>query len=135
LRQISRNPSFYIDQAIANVGRHLTGGRVLGENPRLMPYSKERAQTILQALADTEKVLAQGTRNLIEMVPELADVALHHPGGAWPSPDWEKGQLKYIVENYRKRTEVTSKFFPPEEAKRLIPAAVKAGEYLLEFGK
>ena len=67
-RQTSRNPSFYVAQAIRNVSRHLTGG-IRMYVPELMPYTKERAQTILQALADTPKIVAQGRRNLTEMVP------------------------------------------------------------------
>ena len=76
-RQTSRNPSFYVNQGIRNVGRLLTGSRYMRGD--VMPYSKERAQAILKSLAETEKILAQGRRNLTEMVPELADIALRHP--------------------------------------------------------
>ena len=46
-RQTSRNPSFYVNQAIRNVGQLLTGGRYMCGD--VMPYSKERAQRILEA--------------------------------------------------------------------------------------
>ena len=46
-RQTSRNPSFYVNQAIRNVGQLLTGGRYMRGD--VMPYSKERAQRILEA--------------------------------------------------------------------------------------
>jgi len=134
VRQTSRNPSFYIDQAIGNVGRLLTGGRVMGEKPALMPYTKERAKSILRALDNTHKILEQGQKNLTEIVPELADAALRFPGGAWPTAGWEAGQLKDIVENYRKWAEITSEHFPPEEAGKLVTTAVKAAERLRDFG-
>jgi hypothetical protein len=51
-RPTTRNPSFYVNEAIDNIGRHLTGGRYLRGD--LMPYSKERALAILKALADTD---------------------------------------------------------------------------------
>ncbi len=133
VRQTTRNPGFYVDQAIGNVGRLLTGGRILGENPALMPYTKERARAILKALDDTERFLEQGRRNLTEIVPELAEATMRFPGGAWPTADWESGQIKHIVENYGKWAETTAKHFPPEEAPKLAPAAVRAAERLLEF--
>jgi hypothetical protein len=129
-RPTSRNPSFYVDQAIANVRRHLVGGRYMGM-PELMPYNEKRAKAILQALGETEKILSQGRKNLVEIVPELADIALRHPGGGYYT---EGGQLKYIVENYRKWAEITAQHFPMKEAQKLVPAAIKAAECLLEFG-
>ena len=129
-RQTSRNPSFYVNQGIRNVGRLLTGSRYMRGD--VMPYSKERAQAILKSLAETEKILAQGRRNLTEMVPELADIALRHPGGGYYT---EGGQLEYIVGNYRKWAEKTAEHFPKPEADRLVPAAVEAAEHFLAFGK
>ena len=134
VRQTTRNPSFYVDQAIGNVARFLTGGRVIGENPVLMPYTRDRAKAILKALDDTEKILEQGRRNLTEIVPELAEAALRFPGGAWPTSDWEAGQLKDIVENYKKWAEITAEHFPVEEASKLGPAAIQAAERLRDFG-
>src|SRR4030043_1663699 len=133
-RQTPRTPSFYVDQAIGNVARLLTGGRVMGENPVLMPYTRDRANAILKALDDTEKILEQGRRNLTEIVPELAEAALRFPGGAWPTSDWEAGQLKDIVENYEKWAEITAEHFPVEEASKLGPAAIQAAERLRDFG-
>lgn len=134
VRQTTRNPGFYVDQAIGNVGRHLTGGRIIGENPALMPYPKERARAILKALDDTETFLEEGRKNLREIVPELAEATRRFPGGAWPTADEESGQIKNIVENYRKWAEITAGYFPLEEAPKLAPAAVRAAERLLEFG-
>jgi len=106
-RPTSRNPSFYVNQAIANVGRHLTGNRRFrGE---AMPYGRLRAQAILQGLTDTGKVLAQARTNLTEMVPALADVALRHPGGGYYT---EGGELKYIARHYETWARRTAEFFP-----------------------
>ncbi len=129
-RQTSRNPSFYVAQAIRNVSRHLTGGTRMYV-PELMPYTKERAQSILQALADTPKFVAQGRRNLTEMVPALADMALRNPGGGI---DQEGDDLDNIVVNYRKWAEVTAQHFPEPEASQLVSAAEEAARHLLEFG-
>ncbi|MBE3143190.1 MAG: DUF885 family protein [Planctomycetes bacterium] len=134
VRQTTRNPGFYVDQAIDNVSRLLTGGRVLGERPVLMPYTRDRARAILKALDETETILEQGRRNLTEMVPELAEATLRFPGGAWPTADWDAGHLNQIVENYRRWAEITVKHFPPEEGEQLVPAAVRAAERLLAFG-
>ncbi len=130
-RQTERNPSFYVNAAIGNVERLLTGGRRMGDNPVLMPYKKDRALKILQALADTEKFLAQARKHLPEFAPELADIALRHPGGGYYT---EGGELKHIVENYKEWAETTAPYFPPAEAKKLVPAAIQAARQLLEFG-
>ena len=129
-RLTSRNPSFYVDQAIENVRRHLVGGRFMGM-PELMPYDKTRANAILQALEETEKILSQGRKNLVEIVPELANIALRHPGGGYYT---EGGQLQYIIKNYKKWAEITAKHFPMEESKKLVPTAINTPERLLEFG-
>lgn len=131
-RHTSRDPSFYVNYALRNVERHLTGGRRMGDDPQLMPYPKKDAQAILQALADTDKFLDQGKTNLTEIVPELAKYALEHPGGGYYT---EGGQLKYMVENLRKWAEATAEYFPAAEAKKLVPAAVEAGKKLEAFGE
>jgi hypothetical protein len=128
-RPTTRNASFYMNAAINNVGRHLTGGRYMRGDA--MPYSRERAQAILQALADTDKILEQGRRNLTEMVPFLADAALEHPGGGYYT---EGGQLKFIDQNYQKWATLTAEHFPQPEAGQLVAAAAKAAKELKAFG-
>jgi hypothetical protein len=135
IRQWSRNPSFYVDRAIGNVKRHLVGGRVLGVDPTLMPYTKEQADAVLQALAETDQFLAQARRNLTEIVPELAEVAQRYPFAGWPLPGGDSGHMKNIVDNYRRWAEVTAEYFPDPEAAELVPAAIEAGKRLLEFGR
>jgi hypothetical protein len=85
----------------------------------------------LQALADTDKFLSQGRKNLTEMVPELADIALRHPGGGYYT---EGGQLEYIARSYRKWASLTAEHFPSPEAAQLVPAAAEAARSLFEFG-
>ena len=38
---------------------------------------------ILKALKEVEPIVSQGPRHLTEAVPELADMALKHPGGGY----------------------------------------------------
>lgn len=129
-RPVSRNPSFYVNEAIDNVQQHLTAGRYLRGD--LMPYSAERARAIVQALNDTDKYLEQGRRNLTEMVPELADIALRHPGGGY----YTKGaELKYIDKNYDKWARMTAEYFPEPEKSQLVPAAARAAQSFLAFGQ
>lgn len=135
IRQWSRNPGFYVSLAIDNVGRHLTGGRVLGESPNLMPYSEEQAEKILHALKDTDKILDQGRKNLNEIVPALADVVQTQPSAGWPLPNMEKGHLTNIVAHYEKWAKITREYFPETAAEKLVPAAVRAGKQIIEFGK
>jgi hypothetical protein len=125
------NPSFYVNEAIGQVRAPLTGGRYMGD-PELMPFSRERARAVLAALRNTEAVLRQGRQNLTEMVPELADIALRHPGGGYFTAG---GELSHIVENYRKWAELTAPHFPEPEARQLVPAAVEAAERLHAFGQ
>lgn len=134
IKQWSRNPGYYVNLAIDNVGRHLTGGRVLGERPNLMPYSDEQAKNILKALKDTKKILDQGRKNLSEIVPELADVVQTQPSAGWPLPDMEKGHLNNIVEHFAQWAETTKKYFPDAEAKEIVSAAVQAGDQIKKFG-
>ena len=129
-RPTTRNPSFYMNAAIDNVGRHLTGERYMRGD--LMPYSKERAQAILKALADTDKILAQGRANLTEIVPELVDVVLLHPGGGYYT---KGGELEFIEPNLAKWARLTAEHFPKPEADQLAPAAAKAAKELLAFGE
>ncbi|MGH9348195.1 MAG: DUF885 family protein [Vicinamibacterales bacterium] len=128
-RPTSRNPSFYVNAAINGVGRHLTGGRYMRGDA--MPYSRERAQAILQALADTGPILDQGRKNLTEIVSALADVALEHPGGGYYT---EGGQLTFIEQNYEKWARLTAAHFPQPEAGQLVATAAKAAGELKAFG-
>jgi hypothetical protein len=81
LRPWSRAPVFYTETAIGNVRRHLIAGRRL--RPGTLPYPEERAQAILKALSEIEAIVSQGPKNLTEAVPELADMAMIHPGGGY----------------------------------------------------
>jgi hypothetical protein len=132
-RRATRNPTLYVNSAIRNVSQHLACGRRMGERYPVYPLNKEQAKEILQALADTEKYLAQGRKNLTEIVPELADVALRNPGGGYYAPG--NHLINDIEHNYKKWAEITAEYFPPSEAKKLVPAALKAAKQLREFGE
>jgi Bacterial protein of unknown function (DUF885) len=129
-RPTTRNPSFYVNAAISNVSRNLTGGRYM--RGAAMPYTKERAQAVLQALADTQKYLTQARSNLTEIVPELANIAITHPGGGYYT---KGGELKNIDKNYDKWARMTTEYFPQPEAAQLVPAAAKAATEFLAFGE
>jgi hypothetical protein len=129
IRETTRDPSFYTEQAIGNVGRLLTGGRRLRGDA--MPYSGERARAILKALGETGAYMAQARKNLTEAVPELADMALRHPSGGWYD---ETNDLQNVVKNYENWARRTAEYFPQPEAAALVPAAIKAGEELLALG-
>lgn len=130
-RHVSRNPGLYVNRAISNVQRHLTGGRRMG-TPDLMPYSEERARAILAALAETEAILAEGRANLTEIVPAFADIALRHPGGGYYT---EGGELEHIVENYQAWARLTAPHFPASQRERLFAAVTQAGQHLAAFGR
>ena len=127
-RPTKRDPGFYTRAALGNVGRQLTGDRRFRGDP--MPYTKERAKAILQALGETGAYMEQARKNLTEIVPDLADIALRYPYGAYYD---EANHLKAIVKNYEQWARRAAEYFPQPEASQLGPAAVKAGEELLAF--
>lgn len=133
LRPWSRSPIFYTETALGNVRRLLIAGRRL--RPGTVPYPKERAQAILDALADVDAVLLQAPRNLTEAVPELADMAMIHPGGGYIQ-DFDKSRgLKDIRRDMAGWVEMMVPHFPEPEASRLGPAVAKAADSLHEFGE
>jgi Bacterial protein of unknown function (DUF885) len=127
-RAISRDPSFYTEQAIGNVYRLLTGDRRFRGDP--MPYTKARAQGILKALGETANYMEQARRNLTEAVPELADVARRQPFGLWAD---EGNDLPNIVRNYENWARRTAEYFPQPEASQLVTVAIQAGKELQAF--
>jgi hypothetical protein len=135
LRQIHRNPSFYVQQALTNVSRHLPGGRFMGEYPELVPFSEEKAGDIIKALSQTEQFLAQGRMHLNEIVPELAEIALKQPASGWPPPSLSEGHMDNIVAMYKGWAEATKPHFPEKYAGKLVKAAEQAGRELFAFGE
>ena len=133
LRPWSRSPVFYTKTAIGNVRRHLIAGRRV--RPGTVPYTRERAQAILKALAETEAILSQAPGNLTEAVPELADMALRHPGGGYLI-DFDKSRgLQDIKRDYADWVELMTPHLPEPEASELGPAAARAAEALYAFGE
>lgn len=133
LRPWSRSPVFYTETAIGNIRRNLIAGRRV--RPGTVPYPKERAQAILKALGETEGIVSQAPKNLTEAVPELADMAMKHPGGGYLT-DFEKSRgLKDIKRDMAQFAALVSPHFPEPEASQLAPAAASAGEALFRFGE
>jgi hypothetical protein len=48
-----------------------------------VPYPRDRAQAIVKALNEVAAVVGQGPKQLTDAVPELADMAMKHPGGGY----------------------------------------------------
>lgn len=129
-RPTSRDPGFYTRVALGGVARLLTGDRRFRGDP--MPYSRERAQAIVKALGEVGPVMAQARRNLTEIVPELADMALRYPYGAYYD---EGNALKFIDKNMEHWARRTAEFFPAAEAAQLKTASAAAAQELLSFGQ
>lgn len=133
LRPWSRSPVFYTETAIGNVRRHLIAGRRV--RPGTVPYPVERARAVLQALAEVEAIVEQGPKNLTEAVPELADMAMRHPGGGYLM-DFDKSRgLPDIRSDMAAWAALMKPHFPEPEASQLAPAAAKAAEVLHKFGE
>jgi hypothetical protein len=133
LRPWSRAAVFYTETAIGNVRRHLISGRRL--RPGTVPYPTERAQAILQALSEVEAIVSQAPRNLTEAVPELADMAMIHPGGGYLI-DFDRSRgLKDIERDLADWAKIMEPHFPEPERTELGPAAARAAEALDRFGQ
>ncbi|MGH9346804.1 MAG: DUF885 family protein [Vicinamibacterales bacterium] len=129
-RPTSRDPGFYTRVALGGVARLLTGDRRFRGDP--MPYSRERAQAIITALGDVAPVMAQARKNLTEIVPELADMALKYPYGAY----YDQGNTLALIEkNMEQWARRTAEFFPAPEADQLRTASAAAARELRAFGE
>lgn len=133
LRPWSRSPVFYTETAIGTVRRHLIAGRRV--RPGTVPYPRARAQAVLKALGEVDAIVSQGPTHLTEAVPELADMAMKHPGGGYIA-DFETSRgLKDIVRDMADWAKLTAPHFPQPEASQLGPAAARAAGALFRFGE
>ena len=80
IRETSKNPDFYLSQAVSRVTRHI-GGRFQRAPGVTVPYDADRAAAIVQALTEIEAIVSQAPRALSGAVPELADVAIERTNG------------------------------------------------------
>jgi hypothetical protein len=133
LRPWSRSPVFYTEEAIGRVRRRLIAGRRVRAGT--VPYSREQAQAILKALDEVGAIVGQAPRHLTDAVPELADMAMKHPGGGYLI-DFEKSRgLPDIKRDMATWAEAMKPHLPEVEAGQIGDAAAKAADALYRFGE
>lgn len=120
IRQVSRNPDFYITEAASDVTRHL-GGRYQSGPGVPVPYDAARATAIVDALNATPAIVAQAPKLLTEPVGEMADMALE--------------RLENIQASYAELAKVLSPHVPDASRAPLTAAATKAGAAMADYGK
>ena len=117
-REASKNPDFYLNQAVGRVMRFI-GGRFQAAPGITVPYDAERASAIVEALGETEAIVAQAPSALTEAVPELADVAIE--------------RMEDVRENYAQFARVVGRHLPEPHASQIGTAAERAGEALVTY--
>ena len=115
IREHSKNPNFYVNQAVRNVMQFI-GGRFQAAPGITVPYDTERASAIVKSLEETEAFLTQAPTALTEAVPELADVAIE--------------RMQNVRENYAEFAQVVSRHLPEPHASQIGPIAEQAAEAL-----
>jgi hypothetical protein len=118
IRQVSRNPDFYLSQAIRGVTRFI-GGRHQRKEGITVPYDEKRAKAIILALNNTPKIIEQAPKALTEAVPEMADMAIE--------------RLENVRENYAQFAKVVGQHLPEAYRSQIGPAADKAGQALENY--
>lgn len=114
VRQSSRNPDYYINQAASRVTRHIGGRYQTGPRAVPVPYDSDRTRAIIQALNETPQVLEQAPAMLTEAVPEMADMAME--------------RLEDIRGAYRQFAELISAYVPQNLRGDLSRAADQAAD-------
>lgn len=118
IRQVSRNPDFYVTQAARAVSRHI-GGRYQTGPGVPVPYDDKRAGAILAGLEATPAIVAQARKLLTEPVGEMADVAVERLDG--------------IQNSYRELAKVLSPHVPESYRARITSAAETAGKAMADY--
>ncbi len=120
VRQISRNPDFYMMHAASRVTRHI--GRRYQMGPGVtVPYDDERAKAIVTALEETPVIVEQAPAALTEAVPEMADMAV--------------SKLEGIRASYGEFARMVAPHLPESYRPQLDVAAEKAGRALEDYGR
>ncbi len=112
IREVSRNPDYYVNQAVSAVTRPIGGRYQMGPGVTV-PYDAERSETILAALNNTESILQQAPKHLTEAVGEMADMAIE--------------RLEEIRERYREFAQAVGPHLPEPYRAQIGPAADAAG--------
>jgi hypothetical protein len=118
IRQVSRNPDFYVTEAARAVSRHI-GGRYQTGPGVPVPYDAKRADAILAGLKSTAGIVGQAPKNLTEAVGEMADMAIE--------------RLEGIQENYRELAKVVGPHLPEAQRSQIGPAAEEAGAAMAKY--
>jgi hypothetical protein len=116
IREVSRNPAFYINQAVGRVTRHIGGRYQIGPQAVTVPYDADRAAAIVRALNETPQIVGQARDLLIEAVPEMADMAIQ--------------RLENIRDNYSEFARVIGQHVPAPYRRELEQAASNAADAL-----
>ena len=117
-REPSRNPDFYLSEAVRRVTRHVGGRYQMGPGVTV-PYDARRATSIIDALKQTSAIAAQAPRNLTEAVPEMADMAIE--------------RLEGVRGNYAELARVLAPHLPEAQRAAIGPAADEAGAALEKY--
>ncbi|HJO05185.1 MAG TPA: DUF885 family protein [Acidobacteriota bacterium] len=108
IRQPTRNPDFYVNQAIGGVTRYI-GGRYVDGDGVQVPYDDQRTDGIVAAMRRTPEIVDRAREGLIEGVPEMADVAIE--------------RLEDIGSKYRQLVEILTPRVPDSHTSALAEAA------------
>jgi Bacterial protein of unknown function (DUF885) len=118
IRQVSRNPDFYVTEAATAVSRHI-GGRYQTGPGVPVPYDAARANAIVAALNGTPAIVQQAPKLLTEAVGEMADMAIE--------------RLEDIQARYAELAKVLSPHVPEGLRPQLGAAAAKAGDAMAGY--
>jgi hypothetical protein len=118
IREVSRNPDFYVSEAARTVSRHI-GGRYQTGPGVVAPYDAARATAILDALKQTPAIVAQAPKLLTEAVGEMADVAIE--------------RLDNVQENYQALAKVMAPHLPEGQRADVAAAAQQAGAAMQKY--
>lgn len=118
IREVSRNPDFYVDAAARSVSRHI-GGRYQTGPGVPVPYDAKRSEAIVQALNRTSQIVEQAPRLLTEPVGEMADVAIE--------------RLEGIEKNYADLAQVVGPHLAEPYRAQIGPAAREAGAAMQKY--
>ena len=114
-REPSRNPDFYLDQAVRGVTRHI-GGRYQSGPGITVPYDARRSDAIIEGLRRTAGIVEQAKKNLTEAVPEMADMAIE--------------RMENVRRNYGEFARVVGVHMPEAQRVALASVADEAGAAL-----
>ncbi|MGH9160943.1 MAG: DUF885 family protein, partial [Vicinamibacteraceae bacterium] len=118
IRQVSRNPDFYVTEAATAVSRHI-GGRYQTAPGVPVAYDAARASAIVAALNGTPAIIQQAPKLLTEGVGEMADMAIE--------------RLEDIQARYAELAKVLSPHVPEGLRPQLSVAAAKAGDAMAGY--